>query len=74
MTITLTAVEIGYLKELAAAGKHGRTITAPTPRKGVKRLVAAGYVVGRAISVDAAFYMITDLGHQALRMSAADEN
>ena len=57
MAITLTPVP---------AGKRGRTISAPTPRGGLKRLVKAGYVTDHAVSMDAVLYVITDLGRQAL--------
>ena len=66
MAITLTPEEISYLEQLVPAGKRGRTISAPTPRGGLKRLVKAGYVTDHAVSMDAVLYVITDLGRQAL--------
>jgi trans-aconitate methyltransferase len=62
VNIDLTAEEIEYLKQLAAAGQRGRTISAPTLRNGLKRLVKAKYVVGRAVSLDTGHYVITDSG------------
>ena len=64
--ITLTAREIGYLKELCAAGDCGRTLGAPTPWNGLHRLVDAGYVNDHAISMDRVIYTITGRGRQAL--------
>jgi hypothetical protein len=66
MAITLTPEEIGYLALLGTAGERGRTISAPTPRGGMKRLVESGYVVDRAISMDAVHYVITSEGRKAL--------
>jgi hypothetical protein len=66
-TIVLTAEEIKYLKQLSAAGQRGRTISAPTLRSGLKRLVKAKFVVGRAVSLDAGHYVITDSGRIILR-------
>jgi len=66
MKLKLTPKEIDLLKQLATAGKGGRTITAPTPRSGLTRLVEAGYVVDRATSMDSVLYVITDLGRNAL--------
>jgi hypothetical protein len=66
MPISLTTEEVKYLKELVAAGEWGRTIAAPSRREGLKRLVEAGYVVGRPISMHAVHYMITQKGRKAL--------
>jgi DNA-binding PadR family transcriptional regulator len=66
MPIELTAKEIDFLKQLEAAGDRGRTISAPTLRGGLKRLVDAGYVVDEAVSSDAVLYRITKLGPKAL--------
>jgi len=66
MPISLTTEEVKYLKELVAAGERGRTIAAPSRREGLKRLVAAGYVVSRPTSVDTVHYIITDEGRKAL--------
>jgi DNA-binding PadR family transcriptional regulator len=66
MTITLTGEETRQLELLAEAGKKERTISAPRPRGGLQRLVDAGYVTDRAISMDAVLYVITDLGRKAL--------
>jgi len=64
--ISLTAQEIGYLKELCAAGDRGRTVTAPTLRNGLDRLVSAGYVNDHAINMKAVIYTITEHGRRAL--------
>jgi hypothetical protein len=64
--IILTVQEIGYLKELCAAGDRGRTVSAPMPWNGLHRLVGAGYVNDHAISMDAAIYTITKRGRRAL--------
>jgi hypothetical protein len=64
--IILTAQELGYLKELFAAGDRGRTVSAPTPRNGLHRLVSTGYVNDQAISMDATLYMITKRGRRVL--------
>jgi hypothetical protein len=64
--VILTAQEIGYLKELCAAGDRGRTVTAATPRNGLHRLVGAGYVNDHPISMDAVIYTITKRGRRAL--------
>jgi hypothetical protein len=64
--ITLTAQEIGHLKELFAAGDRGRTVSAPTPRNGLHRLIDAGYVNDHAISMEAAVYTITKRGRRVL--------
>jgi hypothetical protein len=66
MPIELTAKEIDFLKQLEAAGDRGRTISAPTPRSGLERLVDAGYVVDETVSLDAVLYRITKLGRRAL--------
>jgi hypothetical protein len=66
MSISLTTKEIGFLKQLEAAGVRGRTISAPTPRAGLGRLVDAGYVTDRAVSMDVVLYTITDRGRAAL--------
>jgi DNA-binding MarR family transcriptional regulator len=66
MAITLTADEIRHLELLAEADKHGLTVSPSTPRGGLNRLVEAGYIVDRAISMDVVLYVITDLGRRAL--------
>jgi DNA-binding PadR family transcriptional regulator len=70
----VTAEEIQYLKHLSAAGLRGRTISASTLRNGLKRLVQAGYVVGRAVSVDMGHYVITDLGRRTLAEHSLRDN
>jgi hypothetical protein len=64
--VNLTAQEIGYLKELCAAGERGRTVSAPTPRNELHRLIDAGYVNDHAISMDAVNYTITKRGRRVL--------
>lgn len=59
--ITLTAQEMGYLKELFAAGDRGRMISAQVPRNELYRLVDAGYV-----SLGATLCRITDNGRRVL--------
>jgi DNA-binding PadR family transcriptional regulator len=63
MRVPLTTEEIAMLKQLEAAGDRGRTISAPNPPAGLRRLVNAGYV---AISRDVVLYRITDRGRAAL--------
>jgi hypothetical protein len=65
-SILLTGGEIGFLKQLEAAGDRGRTMSGPTPRSGLRRLIDAGYVTDRAVSIDVVFYKITNLGREAL--------
>jgi hypothetical protein len=52
MDIILTREELKHLELLAEADSNGLTISAPTPRGGLQRLVDAGYVTDRAISLD----------------------
>jgi DNA-binding MarR family transcriptional regulator len=63
-SIALTAREIGYLKELFAAGDRGRTVSAAN--NALHRLVGAGYVNDQAIGMSAVLYRITDHGRRAL--------
>jgi DNA-binding MarR family transcriptional regulator len=66
MPISLTTEEVKYLKELVAAGERGRTIVEPSRREVLKRLVEAGYVVSRPMSMHTVHYMITEKGRKAL--------
>jgi hypothetical protein len=67
MATKLTRTEIQLLKELTAAGEHGRTIGAPASSIEVALLIRAQYIVKRAPnSVDTKQYVITQLGRQAL--------
>jgi hypothetical protein len=66
MPISLTTVEVKYLKELVAAGERGRTIAALSRREVLKRLQEVGYVVGRPMSMHTVHYMITEQGRRAL--------
>ena len=66
MDIILTREELKHLELLAEADSNGLTISAPTPRGGLQRLVDAGYVTDRAISLDTVLYVITELGRKTL--------
>jgi DNA-binding PadR family transcriptional regulator len=69
--VILTEEEEQLLKQLKAAGVHGRTIGSPTPT-GLIRLVRAGLVSDRAASLDGALYRITPLGEEFLATSVLD--
>ena len=64
--MALTRGEVDHLKQLAAAGERGRTISVPTPQVGMKRLVSLRYVTDQAISMNTVLYVITDRGRTAL--------
>jgi len=66
MIIGLTRDEIWFLKALRAAGERGRTISAPSSRAALARLVHLQYVQERSQSEHRALYVITDRGRQAL--------
>ena len=67
MAISLTEDEIGLLKQLKAAGGHGRTRRTLNSDAALARLVKEGYVVARTATVDLMlFYQITDHGRRAL--------
>jgi hypothetical protein len=62
MAISLTEDEIGLLKQLKAAGEHGRTTCALNSDAALARLIKEGYVVARTAKVDLMlFYRLTDL-------------
>jgi hypothetical protein len=65
MSHQLSATELELMKELAAAGRWGRTMPT-TSRTGLGRLVEMHYVTERPISPDTVLYVITDRGRRAL--------
>ena len=65
MSHRLSATELELMKELAAAGRRGRTVPA-TSRSALARLVEMHYVTERPISPDTVLYVITDRGRRAL--------
>jgi hypothetical protein len=64
--VSLNEEEIGFLKQLAGAGKAGRTITGLKSREGLSRLVRLKYVNEQPVSLDTVLYLITDTGRNAL--------
>jgi hypothetical protein len=62
--IKLTTDEVAALKQLAAAGKRGRTSRAV--RSDLSRLIRVHYVCEQSASMDTVVYVITDLGRRAL--------
>jgi len=65
MAIKLTETEVQLLKVLAAAGEHGRAVTAT--RAVFAHLIRAGCIVERrATHPDAKAYTITRFGRKAL--------
>jgi hypothetical protein len=64
--IDLTEEDFQLLKQLAAAGERGGTVIAPMSRGGLRKLVRAGYVVDRAVSMNAVLYIITLRGRKTL--------
>ena len=65
MNIDLTSEEIGFLKQLAAAGAVGRTMAGQS-RAGLSRLVQLRYVNENPVSLDSVLYFITAIGRNAL--------
>jgi len=65
MSHQLSATELELMKELAAAGRRGRTVPT-TSRSGLTRLVEMHYVTARPINPDTVLYVITDRGRRAL--------
>ena len=61
--INITPSEVKPLKELAAAGPHGRKSRAV--RRDLARLIQAHYVIEQSASMDTVIYVITDLGRRA---------
>ena len=66
MATKLRRDEVDHLKQLAAAGERGRTISVPTPQVDMKRLVSLRYVTDQAVNMDTVLYVITDRGRTAL--------
>jgi hypothetical protein len=67
MAISLTEDEVRLLKQLEAAGEHGRTRLTLNSDAALARLIKEGYVVAYTAKVDLMlFYQITDRGQQAL--------
>jgi hypothetical protein len=66
MSVSLTDEEIGFLKQLAGAGKAGRTITGLKPRSGILRLVQLKYVSEQSLNLNTVLYLITKVGLNAL--------
>jgi hypothetical protein len=64
MAYSLTSDEIRLLKELKAAGGHGRPV--PQAPLVLARLMGAAYVRRRANNASADRYVITDRGAAAL--------
>jgi hypothetical protein len=64
--VILTSEEVGLLKQLKAAGQHGRTISARGSRARLNRLIRAGYIEDYAPSLDPTHYRITKRGEIAL--------
>jgi hypothetical protein len=69
MSHRLSATELELMKELAAAGRRGRTVPT-TSRSGLARMLAMRYVTERSISPDAVLYVITDRGRRVLADAA----
>jgi hypothetical protein len=67
--MSLTEEELKLLKELKAAGRVGRTISAGKPHEGLKRLVKAGYATAHGAGRDCTLYLITSRGEEALATS-----
>jgi hypothetical protein len=67
MTISLTSNEADFLKQLAAAGEGGRTISGGRSRNGLARLVKARYVTDHSAGPDTVVFVITEFGRRALR-------
>jgi hypothetical protein len=55
MAISLTEDEIRLLKQLEAAGEHGRTRRTLNSDAALARLIKEGYVVARTAKVDLCF-------------------
>jgi hypothetical protein len=72
MGILLSESDVRLLKELKAAGEHGRLISKGAPRDGLSRLVRVFYVSERAVSPNAVRYLITAAGRDALDTMATE--
>ena len=64
--MNLTLEEVALLKQLKAAGEHGRTIRAYNIRLAFDRLAKGGYVVARPTGLEMVHYRITGRGQEAL--------
>jgi hypothetical protein len=74
MATSLTEDEIGLLKQLKAAGEHGRTRRALNSDAALARLIKEGYVIARTAKVDLMlFYLLTDRGQRALADAITEE-
>ena len=60
------------MKELAAAGRRGRTVPT-TSRSGLARMLAMRYVTERSISPDAVLYVITPIAAGEYSPTRRDE-
>ena len=58
-SMILSAIDIGLLKELKAAGAHGRTIRTFRIRVALDRLAKDGYVVAHPTGLEMVHYRIT---------------
>ena len=70
MTARLTKREIQLLKELTAAGEHGRIITALTSSAEIAKLMSVQYI--KRLS-GTKLYLITERGRQALVEATAEQ-
>jgi len=70
MAVRLTRNEIQLLKELTAAGEHGRIIAAPISSAEVAHLIGAQYIKRLP---GAKSYAITERGRQALAEATAGQ-
>ena len=60
----LNLADISHLKELKAAGEHGRTIRAFNTRLVLDRLAKYGYVAARSTGLELVQYRITKRGEE----------
>ena len=63
--MVLTPEDVELLKQLKAAGEHGRNIRGFNTRVALQRLARGGYVVARA-GVELVNYRITKRGEDAI--------
>ena len=63
----LSATDIGLLKELKAAGAHGRIFRTFRIRVALDPLAKDGYVLARPTGLEMVHYWITQRGHDAIR-------
>jgi hypothetical protein len=69
----LSQADIALLKELKAAGEHGRTIRTYSTRLVLDRLAKGGYVVARPTGLDLVQYRITQRGQDGSPGAAIPE-